>query len=98
MFGVGRLLAIYRTWAFGVFFLPSLASLRPPRRHLRAPRRVIVFAWVGDAFVEGHGDVAPKRRLNFHRDLRRNERSRSVDVVLKFDAVLRDFAQLGQGK
>ena len=71
----------------------SLASLRPTRGHFHAFRRVIVFARIGNALVEHHRDVAAERGLNFHCDLRRNERSRAVDVVLKFNTFLSYFAQ-----
>ena len=44
-----------------------------------------------NAFIEHHRNVAAERGLNFHRDLRRNERSRAVDVILKLNAVLGDL-------
>src|SRR5947207_14859062 len=46
--------------------------------------------------MECHGNVAAERCLNFHGDLRRNERARSIDVILKFDTVLCDLTQLRQ--
>ena len=79
---------------FGVFFFPLPAFLCPPRRQLSAFRRVIVLAWIWNAFIEHHRDVAAERRLNFHCDLRRNERSRAVDVILEFHSLFGDFAQL----
>src|SRR2546423_4662876 len=48
---------------------------------------------MGNALVEHHRDVAAERGLNFHCDLRRNERSRTVDVILKFNTFLSYFAQ-----
>src|SRR6266567_4691879 len=66
---------------------------RPARRQLSAFRRVIVLAWIWNAFIEHHRDVAAERGLNFHCDLRRNERARAVDVVLKFNTFLSYFAQ-----
>src|SRR5216684_143633 len=45
-----------------------------------------------------HRDVAAKRRLNFHRDFWSDECRRPVDVILKINAVLGDFAQLGERK
>ena len=85
MFDVGR-------WAFDVFLFPFQTPLCPARRHVGALRRVIVFARIRHAFIERHGDVASKRELNFHSDLGRNERTRSVDVILKFHAVFSDLA------
>src|SRR4029077_5596057 len=72
----------------------SFASLCPARRQLSACRRVIVLARIWNAFIEHHRDIAAERGLNFHCDLRRNERSGAVDVILEFDALLGDFAQL----
>ena len=65
-------------------------------RHLQTPSRVIVFARPRRAFVEHHRDIAPERGLDLHRDLRRDERRRTIDVVLKIDALFRDLAQLRQ--
>ena len=87
-----------RRRAFGVFFFRLFATLRPARRHLRALRCVIVFARIWNAFIERHRDIASECRLSFHGNLRRNERSRPIDVILKFDAVLRDFAQFRERK
>ena len=74
------------------------APLRPTRGHLRALLRVIVFTWIGNAFIESHGDIAAERGLNFRRDLWRNERCCAVDVILKFNALVRDLAQLRERK
>src|SRR5439155_25085541 len=83
--------------ALHVFFSSALqgflASSRPSCRHLRALRRVIVLAGLANAFIERHRDVAAERDLNFHRDLRCNERTRSIEMISKFDAVLSELAQ-----
>ncbi len=71
---------------------------RPADRHVQTPSRVVVFARPGRALVEHHGDVAPERGLDFHRDLGRDEGGRAVEMVLEADAVLRDFAQLREGE
>ena len=71
---------------------------RPARGHLSTFRCVIVLAWIGNAFIEHHRDVAAQRGLNFHCDFRRNECSSAVDVILERDAVLGDFAQLRERK
>ena len=73
---------------------PALHLFRPSRRQFSAFRRVVVLARIRNAFIEHHRDVAAERRLNFHCDLRRNERPGAVDVILEFHAVLGDFAQL----
>src|SRR5205809_6372562 len=84
--------APFRSFAVSPFPLP--ASLCPARCQLRAFRRVIVRARIWNAFIEHHRDIAAERGLNFHCDLRRNERSGAVDVILEFDAVLGDLSQL----
>src|SRR5262249_58234433 len=89
MLSVGR-------WALSVFFCPSLASLRPARCQLDALRRVIVRARIRNAFIQHHCDIAAEFRLDFHCDLRRNERPAAVDVILEFYALLSDLAQLRQ--
>src|SRR5215467_11098047 len=86
MLSVGR-------WELSVFFSPSLASLRPARCQLDALRRVIVRARIRNAFIQHHCDIAAEFRLDFHCDLRRNERPAAVDVILEFDALFGDFAQ-----
>src|SRR4029077_9661372 len=65
----------------------SFASLCPARCQLSAPGRVVVLARIRNAFIQYHRDVAAERGLNFHCDLRRNERSGAIDVILEFHAV-----------
>ncbi len=85
-----------RCSAFASF--PILASPRPPRRHLRTSRRVIALARIRRTFVEDHRDIAAESGLNFHRDLRRNKRRCSIDMILKTHSFLRDLSQFCQRK
>src|SRR5204863_7937966 len=50
------------------------------------------------ALVQNHGDITAKRRLNLHRDFRANERRRSVEMILKSDALLGHLPQFRQGE
>src|SRR6267154_6899464 len=87
-----------RCWMFDAFFSPSFASSRPAGRHFRALRGVIALARIWRAFIEHHRDVTSERALNFHRNLRRNERRLSIDMILKMHALLSNFAQFSERK
>src|SRR5437763_1065665 len=50
------------------------------------------------AIISSNCGVASERSLDFHRDLRRNKCGRSVDVILKLNALLGNFSQLRQRK
>src|SRR5205823_10795379 len=82
----------------GIYLHHSLATCSPTRSHFRAARRVIVCTRIRSAFVEHHRDVAAECRLDFHRNLGRNECRLSIDVILKLGALLGDLAQLREGK
>jgi ATPase subunit of ABC transporter with duplicated ATPase domains len=50
------------------------------------------------ALIEHHRDVAPKRGLDFHRDLRREKRRRPIDMILKMCALFGDLPQFRSEK
>src|SRR5947208_16221031 len=83
---------------FAIFFLPLLTALRPPCCHFHTPRGIIITTRPRQTFIQHHGYVAAERGLNFHRDLRRNESRRPIDVILEMHAFLRDLAQFHQRK
>src|SRR5215472_6855862 len=58
----------------------------------------MVIAGVRRAFVKNHCGIAAEYCLNFHCDLRRNEGSTSIKVILKVNAFVRDLSQLREGK
>ena len=66
----------------------------PPQGHLQTAGRIIMVTRPRRALVQHHCDIAPERRLNFHRDLGRNEGRRPIEMILKMDALVRDLAQL----
>ena len=75
-----------------------LAALEPADRALRRFLGIVVVGRIRHALIEGHDDVRTKRHLDFHRDLRREELLRSVDMRTERHAFLRDLAQVAEAE
>src|SRR5262249_3029469 len=71
-------------------------AARPTRGQLHAALRLFVTRVAARALVEDHHDVRTERRLHFHRDFRRQETQRTVDVRPKLRAFFADLAQRAQ--
>src|SRR6266545_2879768 len=83
---------------YSVSPFPVCTSPCPSGRHFHALRSVLVITGIRRAFIQHHCDVAAERRLNFHRDFRRNECRRAVDVILKMHTFVRDLPELRERK
>src|SRR5579885_785153 len=80
----------------GAFQEVVARATRPTRRSRhRGLRR---FTWRGrlDAFVQHHGDIRPKRKLNFRGFLRRQEMLGAIEMRTKAHPLVVNFAQLGE--
>ena len=100
--GIGRALhnaekerALPRVIASGP---PIDRTLLPAQREVEAPRRLLMRARMRRALVESHDDIRTERVLDFHRGLGADETRTAIEMVLEMGPLLRDTAQLRQGK
>src|SRR6185503_14935136 len=68
-------------------------AFRPASGEIHAALGFFVASFTGRALVENHHDVGAERGLDFHRDLRRQETERAVDVRAKVCAFFGDLAE-----
>ena len=77
---------------------PIDRTLLPAQREVEAPRRLLMRARMRRALVESHDDIRTERVLDFHRGLGADETRTAIEMILKMGPLLRDTAQLRQGK
>ena len=75
-----------------------LATLEPADRALRRLLRVVVVGRIRHTFIERHDDVRAECHLDLHRDFRREELLRAVDVRAERHALLCDLAQIAEAE
>ena len=68
----------------------------PSQRELHRTRHIPVLGWQRDAFIELHLNVRAELALNLDRAFRRQHMPAAIDVALEGDALLGQFAQVGE--
>jgi hypothetical protein len=81
-----------------MFFHPVASAFGPSLGQCERIYGVVPFAGVGWALVQNHADVASDGALNFESGLGIEFKRAAVDVALKANSVLGDFAKLGERK
>lgn len=77
---------------------PVLAAPRPAQGEVEAFIRCFVGAGVGWTLIKKHNDVRAEVSLDLHRGFRTDEGRGAVEVILKTNTFLGDFAQFRKGE